>query len=146
MNPFILYGPTLIKEHDEIIVKSIRPLPNVLLSQEQLLSIDGFIEEFLLSRPYIENNFNLHKVSLGLGIPRHHLSYYLKCHLDLSFNTWRDKLRIIYVQELILQGDADTLTLESIGKKAGFQSRDKLTRAFKSQLGIKPSEYLKIMQ
>jgi AraC-like DNA-binding protein len=144
MNPIILYGPTLIKEHDEIILKSIRTLPNVLLSQEQLSSIDGFIEEFLLSRPYIENDFNLNKVSLGLGIPRHHLSYYLKCHLDLSFNTWRDKLRIKYAQELILQGDADTLTLESIGKKAGFQSRDKFARAFKSQTGMNPSDYLKI--
>lgn len=146
VNPTALYGRTFLIKYADITVKSIKPLPKVLLSQEQLLSIDGFIVEFLFDRPYIDNDFNLNKVSLGLGIPRHHLSYYLKCHLDLSFNTWRDKLRIIYVQELILQGDADTLTLESIGKKAGFQSRDKFTRAFTAQLGMKPSEYLKKIQ
>jgi AraC-like DNA-binding protein len=97
----------------------------------------------MLDLPYTRNDFNLNKVSLGLGIPKHHLTYYLQIHLNVSFNSWRDQLRIIYAKGLISKGGAQSFTLESIGKQAGFQSRDKFTRAFKAQTGSNPSDFLK---
>ena len=142
--PSILYGRRFIIE-PILGIKSYIKLPKIiLLSQKQLIHIDTLVVIFLVDLPFTRNDFNLNKVSLELGIPKHHLTYYLQSHLHLSFNSWRDQLRIIYAKDLISKGGAQSFTLESIGKQAGFQSRDKFTRAFKAQTGSNPSDFLKI--
>jgi AraC-like DNA-binding protein len=141
--PSILYGRGFILE-PILGIKSYIKLPKIIiLSQRQFIEIDALVAIFMVDLPYTRNDFNLNNVSLELGIPKHHLSYYLQAHLNLSFNTWRDQLRIIYAKGLISKGGAQSFTLESIGKQAGFQSRDKFTRAFKAQTGSNPSDFLK---
>jgi AraC-like DNA-binding protein len=141
--PSILYGRGFIIE-PILSIKSVIELPKIiLLSQRKLIKIDALVAIFMVDLPYTRNDFNLNRVSLKLGIPKHHLTYYLNIHLNLSFNSWRDQLRIIYAKGLISKGEAKSLTLESIGKQAGFQSRDKFTRAFKAQTGSNPSDFLK---
>jgi len=140
--PTILYGRGFIIEPVQVIKSYIKHPKIILLSQRQFIEIDVLVAVFMVDLPYTRNDFNLNKVSLGLGIPKHHLSYYLQTHLNLSFNSWRDQLRIIYAKGLISKGGAQSFTLESIGKQAGFQSRDKFTRAFKAQTGINPSDFL----
>lgn len=141
--PTILYGAKFDFEPNKVIIKSIK-LPKIkLLDQSQLIHIDALVATFLVDLPYIRNDFNLNNVSLEIGIPKYQLTYYLNTYLHLSFNSWRDKLRIIYAKGLISKGEAKSLTLESVGKQAGFQSRDKFTRAFKAQTGINPSDFLK---
>lgn len=141
--PTILYGTVFSIEPLQVMENSIKLPKNRLLSQKQLIHIDTLVAEFMIELPYIRNDFNLNKVSMELGIPKHHLTYYLNTHLHVSFNSWRDQLRILYAKGLILKGEAQSLTLESIGKQAGFQSRDKFTRAFKAQTGSNPSDFLK---
>jgi len=141
--PSILYGRGFVIEPVKIIKSYIKLPKIILLSQRQFIEIDDLVVVFLVDLPYTRNDFNLNKVSLGLGIPKHHLTYYLQTHLHVSFNSWRDQLRIIYAKDLISKGGAQSFTLESIGKQAGFQSRDKFTRAFKAQTGSNPSDYLK---
>jgi AraC-like DNA-binding protein len=141
--PSILYGRGFIIE-PLLGIKSNIKLPKIiLLSQKQFIDIDTLVVIYMVDLPYIRNDFNLNKVSLELGIPKHHLTFYLHTHLNLSFNSWRDQLRIIYAKGLISKGEAQSLTLESIGKKAGFKSRDKFTRAFKAQTGSNPSYFLR---
>jgi AraC-like DNA-binding protein len=141
--PSILYGREFIIEPIHVIKRYVKLPKIIILSQRQFIEIDTLVAVFMLDLPYTRNDFNLNKVSLGLGIPKHHLTYYLQTHLNVSFNSWRDQLRIIYAKGLISKGGAQSFTLESIGKQAGFQSRDKFTRAFKAQTGINPSDFLK---
>jgi AraC-like DNA-binding protein len=141
--PAILYGREFIVEPVLSIKSPIKVIKIILLSQKQFIEIDTLVAVFMVDLPYTRNDFNLNKVSLELGMPKHHLTYYLHTHLNLSFNSWRDKLRIVYAKGLISKGGAQSLTLESIGKQAGFQSRDKFTRAFKAQTGSNPSDFLK---
>jgi AraC-like DNA-binding protein len=141
--PYIIYGAKFMIKPLEIIKNSTLLLQNRLLIQKQLIHIDTLVAIFMVDLPYTRNDFNLNRVSLKLGIPKHHLTYYLNIHLNLSFNSWRDQLRIIYAKGLISKGEAKSLTLESIGKQAGFQSRDKFTRAFNAQTGSNPSDFLK---
>jgi AraC-like DNA-binding protein len=141
--PAILYGREFIIEPDQPINSRIKVPKVILLSQKQFIEIDTLVIVFMVDLPYTRNDFNLNNVSSGLGIPKHHLTYYLHSHLNLSFNSWRNKLRIGYAKGLITKGRAQSLTLESIGKQAGFQSRDKFTRAFKAQTGCNPSDFLK---
>lgn len=141
--PSILYGRGFIIEPIQVIKRYVKLPKIILLSQRQFIEIDVLVAVFMVDLPYTRNDFNLNKVSLGLGIPKHHLTYYLQTHLHVSFNSWRDQLRIIYAKDLISKGRAQSFTLESIGKQAGFQSRDKFTRAFKAQTGSNPSDFLK---
>jgi AraC-like DNA-binding protein len=141
--PSILYGGEIIQPLLAI-KRIITPKKTNLLSQRQFVEIDALVVEFMLNLPYTRNDFNLNKVSLELGIPKYLLTYYINSHLNLSFNSWRDQLRINYAKDLILNGGAQFFTLESIGKQVGFQSRDKFTRAFKAQTGSNPSDFLKI--
>jgi AraC-like DNA-binding protein len=141
--PSILYGREFIIEPIHVIKRYVKLPKIIILSQRQFIEIDTLVAVFMLDLPYTRNDFNLNKVSLGLGIPKHHLTYYLQIHLNVSFNSWRDQLRIIYAKGLISKGGAQSFTLESIGKQAGFQSRDKFTRAFKAQTGSNPSDFLK---
>ena len=141
--PSILYGRGFIIEPIQGIKRYIKLPKIILLSQRQFIEIDTLVAVFMIDLPYTRNDFNLNKVSLGLGIPKHHLTYYLQNHLNLSFNSWRDQLRIIYAKDLISKGEAQSFTLESIGNQAGFKSRDKFTRAFKAQTGSNPSDFLK---
>jgi AraC-like DNA-binding protein len=141
--PSILYGRRFVDE-EEPGLKNVIKLPKIiLLSQMQFIEIDKLVVVFMVDFPYTRADFNLNKVSLDLGIPKHHLTYYLHSHLHLSFNSWRDQLRIIYAKDLISNGDAQSFTLESIGNQAGFKSRDKFTRAFKAQTGSNPSDFIK---
>jgi len=141
--PSILYGRGFIIEPIQVIKRYVKLPKIILLSQKQFIEIDTLVAVFMVDLPYTRNDFNLNKVSLSLGIPKHHLTYYLQTHLHVSFNSWRDQLRIIYAKSLISKGGAKSSTLESIGKQAGFQSRDKFTRAFKAQTGSNPSDFLK---
>ena len=83
-----------------------------------MIQIDTLVIIFVVDLPYTRYyfNLNLNKVSLELGIPNHHLTYYLYTHLNLSFNAWRVQLRVIYAKDLILIGEARSLRLESVGK------------------------------
>jgi AraC-like DNA-binding protein len=141
--PSILYGRGFIIEPVQTIKCFIKLPKIILLSQRQFIEIDTLVAVFMVDLPYTRNDFNLNKVSLELGIPKYHLTYYLHTHLHLSFNSWRDQLRIIYAKGLITKGEAQSLTLEGIGKQSGFKSRDKFTRAFKAQTGSNPSDFLK---
>jgi len=141
--PTILYGREFITE-PLLSIKSLVKVPKIiLLSQRQFIEIDDLVAVFMVDLPFTRKDFNLNNVSLSLGIPKHHLTYYLHTHLNLSFNCWRHHLRIVYAMGLISKGGAQSFTLESIGKQAGFQSRDKFTRAFKAQTGINPSDFFK---
>lgn len=141
--PSILYGRRFVDEQ-ELGIKNVIKLPKIiLLSQRQFIEIDTLVVVFMVDFPYTRADFNLNKVSLSLGIPKHHLTYYLHSHLHLSFNSWRDQLRIMYAKDLISKGEAQSFTLESIGNQAGFKSRDKFTRAFKAQTGSNPSDFIK---
>ncbi|MHA8109440.1 AraC family transcriptional regulator [Aquirufa sp. A-Brett2-W8] len=142
--PSIIYGIKFLNKPHKIIKDSTLISPNRLLSQKQFVEIDALVAVFMVELPYTRNDFNLNRVSFELGIPKHHLTYYLQNHLNLSFNSWRDQLRIIYAKDLISKGGAQSFTLESIGKQVGFQSRDKFRRAFKAQTGSNPSNFLKI--
>lgn len=141
--PYILYGSnqTYLPKITEI--NTIKLPKSKLLNLDELIKIDHLIIQYLISVPFTHSDFNLNKVSLDLGLPRYKLTYYLNQHIKLSFNAWRDFLRINFVKTLLINGAANTFTLESIGRDAGYHSRDKFTRAFKTQTGVNPSKFLK---
>ena len=111
------------------------------ISIEKLDLIASKLNEYALSNPYINPDFNLTIMSNDTKIPKHHISYFFKMYLNSDFTEWKNKARVDYVITIINSGDAENLTLDAISKKAGFVSRSTFINAFKSYTGKTPSEY-----
>ena len=149
--PNILYGlPQLDyiispKEKDldentkELMKKNVRSFE---ISNEKLNLLHDKIEQYCLSKPYLNPDFSLSTMSADIDIPVHHISYYFNEHLGINFNTWKNDLKIEHVIYLIRKGSGKILTLHAFSKQAGFGSRTSFFTSFKQKVGVTPSEYL----
>ncbi len=118
-------------------------LPVELENQKyDLAEIEKLFNEFIENKPFLEMGFSLNAMSDGTKLPVHQISYYIKHHYDLSFNEWKNEQRIKHAIQLIDEGLAQQLTLESISMQCGYRSRANFVEAFKKVMGMPPSEYL----
>lgn len=148
--PNILYGlpqldySILMQKQSPIeIIDALKKEPKSFeISDDKLNLLKSKIDAYLLSFPYINNNFTLSVMSAETDIPAHHLSYYLNEHLQINFNTWKNDLRINHVIDLIKKGSYETLTLDALSKQSGFGSRSSFINSFKLKTGLTPSEYI----
>lgn len=148
--PNILYGlpqldySILMQKQSPIeIIDALKKEPKSFeISDDKLNLLKSKIDAYLLSFPYINNNFTLSVMSAETDIPAHHLSYYLNEHLQINFNTWKNDLRINHVIDLIKKGSYETLTLDALSKQSGFGSRSSFINSFKLKTGLTPSEFI----
>ncbi|MCX6288287.1 MAG: helix-turn-helix domain-containing protein [Bacteroidetes bacterium] len=148
--PNILYGlPQLdysIVKQKQLpveIIDALKKEPKIFeISDDKLNLLKSKIDAYLLSLPYLNNNFTLSVMSAETNIPAHHLSYYLNEHLQINFNTWKNDLRINHVIDLIKKGSYESLTLDALSKQSGFGSRSSFINSFKLKTGLTPSEYI----
>jgi len=116
------------------------------ISEAKLDLLHEKIENFSLTKPYLNSDFSLSVMSASTDIPVHHLSYYFNEHLNVNFNTWKNDLKINYVIEQIEKGNNELLTLDALAKQAGFVSRTTFLNAFKQKVGLTPTEFLNKLQ
>jgi AraC-like DNA-binding protein len=107
-----------------------------------LKEIDNLFSDYLLTNPYLQPGFSLSIISDEIKVPVHQISYYIKNRFGQTFNEWKNELRVHYAVDLINDGQADFLTLESISIQCGYLSRANFVDAFKKVLDKMPSEYL----
>lgn len=112
------------------------------ISKEKIQILSTKIDQYCLSKPFLNPDFSLSTMSADTDIPVHHLSYFFNEHMKLNFNTWKNDQKINYVLALIQNGNNEFLTLDALAKQAGFVSRTTFFNAFKQKMGLTPSEYL----
>ena len=132
-------GSIMNEETKELIKKNARSFE---ISIEKLNLLQDKIEQYCLSKPYLNPDYSLSTMSADIDIPVHHLSYYFNEHLNINFNTWKNDHKINYVIDLMEKGSYELLTLDAIAKQAGFGSRTTFFNAFKQKTGLTPSEFL----
>lgn len=146
--PRILYGLntqpgsklTDVFERNEKIASASKSLE---ISEARLFQVEGYLVEFLQSKKYLLPGFALSDLVKDLGVPEHILTYYFNNYLGVTFLKWKNQLRIEEAVNLLKAGEAETNTLESVGKACGYKSRSNFIQAFKAQTGESPSAYLK---
>jgi len=104
--------------------------------------INKAFDLYLLEKPYLQSGFSLSHIADKLKIPAYHISSYIKSRYQLSFNDWKNEMRVSYAIELLLAGEAKYSTLESISIQCGYRSRANFIEAFKKVINLTPSEYL----
>ena len=77
-----------------------------------------------------------------LNIPRTYLLYFFKYHSDISFVHYRSKIRVHYAIEKMKDDYLSINTMDALARECGFASYNPFYSAFKSEMGIGPSEVL----
>ncbi len=112
----------------------------------RLEEIGHQIAKYCADEPYLRSRFSLSMIAEDTKIPYYQLSYYFNNHLGVSFNDWKNELRVKHIITLIQSGKAQQNTLEALAHSSGFLSRSNFVKAFKYNTGKTPSEYLKDMK
>lgn len=95
---------------------------------------------------YTDQELSLEMLSKKLGINPKYLSQTLNAHLELGYIDFINQYRIEEAKRLLLKGENKSLTIEAIGKNAGFKSKSSFFRAFKKHTGQTPQQYLKSIE
>jgi AraC-like DNA-binding protein len=112
-------------------------------SLDYLLAYKPALEMHLDSKkPYLQQGYNVAKLSLETGIPQHHLSALLNKVYGVRFNDFINQYRIKHITNHFDQSEWDQMTLEGIASEAGFNSRTTFFNAIKKSTGLSPSEFI----
>lgn len=151
--PFILFSKHFKSEFiidkplDEIQLKAEKQdLQNAdlgILNEEKIKEINDALKKITKKDDYLANDFSLSKLASEANLPYHVITIYFSKYLKVSFPEWKNRRRIDFVKNKLKEGAANSLTLESIGEMAGFNSRGAFIKVFKKYTGLTPSEYLK---
>lgn len=157
--PSILYGmrgwlqkeaTLLIPDQSPIAVlaqDSTPPVRKATLSIAQGTEIRQTIENYLLQhQPFLKPNYKLADLSEETEIPSYLLSAFVNQQYGKNFNEFINDYRVDYLFD-ILQSDKaqfEHYTLEALGKKAGFNSRNAFIASVKRKTGMTPSEYFSL--
>lgn len=112
------------------------------LSNEQMICYEQTITSFFKDeRPFLNCDYKINKLSEDIGVPVHHISYFINYTYGLSYSNFINRARIDHIISIYQDEKYRQLTLEGIAKEAGFNSRNTFIRAFKKYIGVTPSDY-----
>lgn len=146
--PQILYGISDFSDSENLTEEICPPQAtgnrNASLSTELISDYQYRIEKYLeTKKPYMDQNFRMQDMVADTGIPRHHLSALINTVYKKNFNGLINEYRVKYIKENFHSKQWSNLSLEGIGKEAGFKSRTTFLDAFKKETGMTPSTFRK---
>ncbi|HEU4552715.1 MAG TPA: AraC family transcriptional regulator [Chitinophaga sp.] len=93
-------------------------------------------------RLYLDPDLNLALLSRHTGLPQKTISLVLNQHLQKSFNEFVNGYRVEAFKQNIRQSRHDNMTILAMAFDAGFNSQATFQRAFRSNTGMSPREYM----
>lgn len=103
------------------------------------------IVEFLnSSEGFLDPDFSIGSLAKALGSNTKYVSEAINQIGGTSFRELLNRMRIQKVREMLLDGNADTLTLKAISEQVGFRSPTTFFSAFKKATGLTPSQYIRM--
>ncbi|MCK5856682.1 MAG: AraC family transcriptional regulator [Bacteroidales bacterium] len=144
----------LIEEENAKLIKKIEFLKkpdevesNRLPSSFTLEKGDDIFEEiitlFKMEKLFTDPDFNLSKLADRLNSNRTYISNIINSKTGDSFVKFINTYRVKEAKKLLIDSHNKILTLDAIGKLAGFNSVSTFNRVFKIETGVTPSFYIK---
>ena len=129
----------LLKQKTESTVESKINI-NIENSDEIFNEIIRLLDEEKL---FTDEDFDVNKLSERLNTNRTYISKIINSKTNDSFVKFVNSYRIKEVQRMLLDEGNNHLTLNAIGKEAGFKSPATFYRVFKAETGVTPSFFIK---
>jgi AraC-like DNA-binding protein len=95
-------------------------------------------------KPYLQPSFSVTDISMHFGVPRHHIDFCFARIMGEKFTEMRKRLRVEYAK--ILLPEHRHMSLEGVGKNAGFASKSSFFSSFREVTGMTPAEYIKSLE
>lgn len=100
------------------------------------------INKYMETKPYLDPEFNLNRLSHDLKIYKHHLSQVFSKEYGQSFTTFVNTKRIEYACSLLKRKTPDC-NIEELAERCGFSSKASFYRNFNEIMGDTPAKYMK---
>ncbi len=91
---------------------------------------------------YLDAELNLAKLARHLGTSPKIISAVLNQKLGKSFNEYINQFRVKEIKERLVRAENKKYTITALAYECGFNSQPTFQRAFKSVVGLTPSEFL----
>ncbi|MEM9985850.1 MAG: helix-turn-helix domain-containing protein [Bacteroidota bacterium] len=92
---------------------------------------------------FLQPELTLREVAQGLGSTEKKVSYLINQHLQSNFYELINEYRVKKFKAEVLKPENKSLSIVGIALNCGFPSKSSFYRAFKSQVSMSPSEYIK---
>jgi len=113
------------------------------LPDERVNELRQLFENYISKQYYLHQNTSLKQVAGHLNTQPYVLSTFINHVYRMHFNDVINQHRIKYIEDGLTNKKWESLTLEAIAGKAGFNNRITFLTAFKKFTGITPTQYLK---
>jgi AraC-like DNA-binding protein len=145
-----IYFPTILYGYPQQVRPALDPLLEQKEPQEQddlkfgleEQDVNEKLERLKESKSYLNQSFSLTECARELGMPSHHISYFLKQQYEMSFSAYKNGLRMDHAKKLIEEGYLQNNTIEALAGECGFASRTSFSKAFKNATDVSPSQYV----
>lgn len=139
-----------IRELQEAARKNIPPAPyehTVLLSDEEAVKLEkALMEQLEREELYLNPDLTLRDLAETIGSTEKKVSYLLNQNLGTSYYELINKYRVEKFKTAVASSENKNLSIVGIALNCGFPSKSSFYRAFKSQVSMSPSEYIKKIQ
>ncbi len=124
-------------------IQNNRKVPATLLPEETATETSYLLQKAMATdQLYLDPELTVEKVGKHVGIPAKIISAVLNQHLQKSFNTFVNGYRITEVKKRLLDPANQSSTLVGIAFDCGFNSQATFQRAFRSETGQSPKEFI----
>ena len=139
--PYLLYGRYFNATYSA--TESPKKHKQLNLPVEKVHELQHLFENFITKQYYLHQHTNLRQVATHLNTQPYVLSTFINQVYQMHFNDIINLHRIKYIEDGLTNKKWESLTLEAIAGKAGFNNRITFLTAFKKFTGITPTEYIK---
>jgi len=122
-----------------------KPYSNIsLLSKQEAEILQQNIETQIRTHElFLNSDLTLRELSDKTGFSEKKVSYFLNQNLNTNFYDYINKHRIEKFKAVVEDSSNSNLSIEGLAQNCGFSSKSSFYRAFKSQVNMSPSEYIK---
>lgn len=132
---------------DEIQLSQTPPKKDYNIEKDLEESILLQLEQLESSTDYLSCDFNIKLLADKLETNTSYLSYIINNTKNQSFKQYITKFRIDYlIHKLNTEEQYLNYTIQYLAEEIGYTNASAFTRAFKKELGITPSEYIKSLK
>lgn len=95
------------------------------------------------NKSFKQQAYSIHSLANDSGIPAYQISWVINRYLGKNFNSFINGYRVAYFVHACRLPENANLTLEAMANQAGFASRSTFINAFKKEMGITPSHFMR---
>lgn len=123
--------------------KANKPVIAVMTDPEAETLLQNLQQLMVNDKPYLNAKLTLAELAKLANSSDKKLSYVLNQKLDTNFYSYLNSFRIEAFKEQVKEQKNQNLSLVGIAKDCGFKSKSSFYRAFKAEMGMAPTDYIK---